>query len=268
MTDTMELSLSPGAGGSVTSFADLDAYLGAVADAGFPCVSLGLQQVAYALAEPGGLDRVVELLRTHGLQCRDVLSVVVRRDAEESLAAADDVARLAGAVGAEWVLALLFTRVRDESVDTLGRVADAVGAEGARLAFELTPRSPVSTIGEALALVDRVGSARMGVMIDTWHFSHGGSTWEELETIPLDRLAFVQFDDALPMRTDDVMEETTNRRAWPGEGELDLERFSRTLVTRGWRGLVSVEVLSEELRRLDVRTFARRAYESSAPYWA
>jgi sugar phosphate isomerase/epimerase len=104
-------------------------------------------------------------------------------------------------------------------------------------------------------------------MLDTFHFSRGESTWEELESFPLDGLGYVQFDDALPAERDDVMYETTNRRTMPGEGEFDLGRFAGILTGRGWAGLVSVEVLSEPLRQLDIRTFARRAYETTARYW-
>lgn len=64
------------------------------------------------------------------------------------------------------------------------------------------------------------------------------------------------------------MADTMDRRAMPGEGELDLRRFAGTLVDRGWSGWISVEVLSSELRRLEVEGFAGRAYASSAPYWA
>jgi sugar phosphate isomerase/epimerase len=67
--------------------------------------------------------------------------------------------------------------------------------------------------------------------------------------------------------SDDVLDETMNRRTWPAHGEFDLHRFARTLMDRGWTGLVSVEVLSEELRRLDVETFTRLAYSTAVPYW-
>jgi len=36
---------------------------------------------------------------------------------------------------------------------------------------------------------------------------------------------------------------------WPGQGGLDLTRFASTLRDRGYDGLVSVEILNEELRR-------------------
>jgi hypothetical protein len=47
-----------------------------------------------------------------------------------------------------------------------------------------------------------------------------------------------------------------------------LDRFAATLLDRGWQGVVSVEVLNQELRELPVPEFARRAYSAAAPYWA
>ena len=63
------------------------------------------------------------------------------------------------------------------------------------------------------------------------------------------------------------MDETLNRRAMPGDGDFELERFASTLLERGWQGLVSVEVLSRDLRQLPVDEFAGRAYETTARYW-
>jgi sugar phosphate isomerase/epimerase len=263
----MELSLAPGAGGTVDSMAALDYYLAAVAGAGFRFVSLGLQQLGPALEERGGLDRAAAMVSAHGLTCRDVLSLSVRRDDVETLQAAEQLAEVAGALGAGHVLTLLWTRVSDESLDRLGRCGDVVARSGARLAFEFVPGGPASRISEALGLVDVVGPERMGVMIDTWHFFRGGSTWHELENVPLDRVAFVQFDDALAAESDDVMHESVDRRTWPGEGEFDLTRFAATLTARGWSGLVSIEVLSAELRRLDWPAYTRLAYRTTAPYW-
>jgi sugar phosphate isomerase/epimerase len=105
------------------------------------------------------------------------------------------------------------------------------------------------------------------VLIDTWHFFRGASTWQELSTIPLDDIAYVQFDDALASESDDLMHESIDRRTWPGEGEFDLTRFADTLTGRGWSGLVSIEVLSAELRRLDWPTYTSLAYRTTRPYW-
>jgi sugar phosphate isomerase/epimerase len=88
-----------------------------------------------------------------------------------------------------------------------------------------------------------------------------------LETVPVEDLGFVQFDDALPAESDDYLHEAMDRRAWPGEGELELDRFASLLLGRGWDGVVSVEVLSEKLRALPIGEFARRAFETTVRYW-
>jgi sugar phosphate isomerase/epimerase len=255
------LSLAPGAGFEVRALADLDTYLGAVAGAGFAGVSLGLQQLA---GDPAGAARLVD---GHGLRCTDLIALTVTRDDEASLAQAEQMARAVDALGAPFVLTLIFTRVDDASIDRFARCADVVVRAGARLALEMPPVGELNRIGAALDVVRAVGAERAALMVDTFHFSRGRSTWDELESLPLDALAYVQFDDALPPVSDDVMHETMHRRALPGDGDLELGRFASTLLDRGWSGTVSVEVLSEELRKLDIATFARRAHETTAPYW-
>jgi sugar phosphate isomerase/epimerase len=58
-----------------------------------------------------------------------------------------------------------------------------------------------------------------------------------------------------------------HRRALPGDGTLALDQFATTLLQRGWDGLVSVEVLSAELRTLPVDETLRRLHATTAPYW-
>ena len=84
--------------------------------------------------------------------------------------------------------------------------------------------------------------------------------------MPLGRIAYVQFSDAPDARSDDLLDETMNRRVMPGNGGFELERFASTLLLeRGWEGLVSIEVLSRDLGRLPVAEVRRLAYESTSP---
>jgi hypothetical protein len=88
-----------------------------------------------------------------------------------------------------------------------------------------------------------------------------------LEAVPLDQIADVQFSDAPAPTGDSLARETMHRRALPGDGNLALERFATTLLQRGWDGLVSVEVLSAQLRALPVDEALRRLHATTAPYW-
>jgi sugar phosphate isomerase/epimerase len=254
----MLLGLAPGAGFAVRDRADLDTYLGAVADAGFAAVSLGRDQL---VDDPVGAAKLVQ---RHGLRCTDVLALQVTRDDAATLADAAAMRLAVEALGAGAVLTLMRTRCTPESLDRLGRVSDLLGVP---LALEFAS-GPIATMADAVAVIDEVGAARMLALADTFHFFRSGSTWPMLESVPPDHLSIVQFNDALPAESDDYMLETTNRRAWPGDGELPLERFAATLRRRGWDGVVSVEVLSADLRQLSMAEFARRAYETTAPFWS
>jgi sugar phosphate isomerase/epimerase len=252
------IGLAPGTGFAISSMADVDRYLGAVADAGFDAVSLSIDQLG------GDPVAAARLLAKHGLRCTDVLSMRVSRDEEETMAAVRAARPAIEALGAGHLLAMFWTRLNEESLDRLGRCAEEAGVP---IALEFGPGGAADTVASADGFVDALGLDHVSVLADTFHFSRGDSTFEMLEAVPLAHLPIVQFTDALPAVSDDYMAETTNRRAWPGDGELELDRFAATLLDRGWDGVVSVEVISAELRRLPVAEFARRAYETTAPYW-
>jgi sugar phosphate isomerase/epimerase len=264
----VEYALAGGYGGPMATVGDLDEYLGAAADAGFASVSISPAHVSAVGEGSDALDQVAALLSRHGLRCSDVQALTVVRDDDATMDLARKFAVMAGALGAELVLTLLRTRVSEESIDRLARCADVVGSGGARLALEFVPGGAIDRIDAAASLGGERGSARSGMLIDSWHFFHGSSDWPELETVPFDLIAMVQFDDALAPISDDIMSETMDRRTWPGQGVLELDRFASSLTDRGWSGLVSVEVLSAELRQLDARTFTKLALETAKPYWS
>jgi sugar phosphate isomerase/epimerase len=63
------------------------------------------------------------------------------------------------------------------------------------------------------------------------------------------------------------MAETIGRRTFPGEGEFDLDGYCDRMKAKGFDGVVSVEILSDEWRARDLGEFVRRVYTSSARYW-
>lgn len=202
-----------------------------------------------------------------GVRCHELMALLLSSNADKNREQAEGLAAAAAAVGAEWVLTVFPAAITGTVAESLSECAQIVAAAGAKLALEFSPLGPVQTIDGAREALAVAGPQRAGVLIDSWHFFRGASTWGQLETVPLDEIAYVQFDDGLPPESDDAMAETTQRRTFPGLGEFELERFADSLLARGWDGTVSVEVLSTDLNELGVREFARRGYETSARYW-
>ena len=70
-----------------------------------------------------------------------------------------------------------------------------------------------------------------------------------------------------PTEAEDLVQETLMRRAMPGEGIFELERFGEVLRAKGYTGVVSCEILSAETRGMDLEAFAKRVYDTSKAYW-
>ncbi len=256
---TVELALSPDSRRGT----DPARFIAASAAAGFSAVGLAAADASVAGAA---------LLEASGLRCHELLALMVSTDKEATLAQASQLAEAAARVRARWVLTIFLTPLESMNVPLLRRCAAMFAAAGAGLAVEFSPMGPVATLADALGVVGLADAGQAGVLIDTWHFFRGETTWEQLAQVPLEQIAYVQFDDALPLLPEStgfkkMMFETMDRRAMPGSGEFELERFAATLLDRGWDGLVSVEVLSAELRTRPEPEFAATAYQAAARYW-
>ena len=62
----------------------------------------------------------------------------------------------------------------------------------------------------------------------------------------------------------DLVDETVNHRALPGEGEIDVRAYVEACEGHGYSGPWGVEVLSEELRNNPIDVIFRRAYDATA----
>ena len=215
-------------------------------------------------------DRVdaaaVEAYAAAGVRCHELLALVVGDDESATMASAEQLADRAHAVGAEWVLTVFTAKVPPQRIQRCAKLFDDVGAG---MAVEYTPLGAIPSIRDGMDVVRAASrTARAGLMIDSWHFCFSDNTWDDLATVPLDDVAYLQFTDALePESRERLVRETLHRRALPGEGVLELHRFAATLLDRGWDGTVSVEVLSAELRELPVDVLVGRLYATTAPYW-
>jgi len=213
-------------------------------------------------------DSIVEAYGRAGLRCHELLVLWVDGAPDTVLDAAAQLVPAAERIGAEWILTALAGDGSDELLTALQRSAAMFAEVGAGMAVEFTPEGPVTTIDEGLEVVRAVQPhGRAGLLIDTWHFTMGESSWEDLEGVPVDEIAYIQFDDVVAPVSESFIAETLHRRAVPGDGVADLDRFATTLLERGWDGTVSVEVLNAELRERPLADIVQTLYDASAPYW-
>jgi sugar phosphate isomerase/epimerase len=164
------------------------------------------------------------------------------------------------------VLTVFTAKVPPQRIQRCAKLFDDVGAG---MAVEYSPLGAMPLLSDGMEAVRAARrGGRAGLMIDSWHFCFSDNTWDDLAAVPLEDITYVQFTDALaPESRDRLVRETLDRHALPGEGILELRRFAATLLEKGYDGIVSVEVLSAELRSLPIDVLVGRLYATTAPYW-
>lgn len=157
--------------------------------------------------------------------------------------------------GADW------SEVRQQTVQALSELADVAAPYGTKLAFEfLAPAScSVRTLAQSWEIVRATGRTEVGLVLDTYHFYVGGSSWESLDEFDIERLFIVHINDVedLPL-----IQLTDADRLLPGEGVLPLRRILSRLKARGYDGAYSLEVMRPAYRQRDPLEYARAGFEA------
>jgi 4-hydroxyphenylpyruvate dioxygenase len=130
----------------------------------------------------------------------------------------------------------------------LGDVADRFGV---RVAYEALAWGRFVDGYEAAARIVRLADhPRIGLCLDSFHILSRGHNPEAIETIPAEKIFFVQMADA-PLLSLDVLSWSRHHRLFPGEGGFDLGTFMAHLVRTGYDGPVSLEIFNDTFRQAD-----------------
>lgn len=254
---------SPWAGGD----GDVPAWIAAAAAAGFDAYSPDCPSLAAARERGLTAPALARAMADAGLGCDIVACCGMLDGTPAPVAGLHTAADDALALGARYLQVNVGAPTPQARLDAVGTAATAIEGSGLVLALEYMPFTPLATLAETLEIAAAIGTEKAGALVDIWHHAHDPSGWEVLDAAPLDAIAYVEFDDALPAPGADIVAETMDRRTFPGKGTLPCGRFATLLRQRGYRGLVSIEVLSREWRGRDPEPFARHCLESSKPFW-
>lgn len=136
----------------------------------------------------------------------------------------------------------------DLSAFQLHALGDLAQERGVVIAFEaLAWGRHVNRISHAWDIVRRADHPNVGLAVDTFHLLAKGDDASALSEIPMDRIAFLQVADAPHLRMD-VLEWSRHFRCFPGQGTLDVAGVVDAVVSKGYRGPVSLEVFSDVVR--------------------
>lgn len=148
---------------------------------------------------------------------------------------------------------------REQWATEFHSLCDDAEQVGCRVALEFMPFSNLRSLKEGREVVETAGHTAGGLMLDIWHLERCTSTYEELAALPLACIAGVEISDASNEVVGSLWDDTINNRRFCGEGDFSLRRFVDTLCEIGWNGPWGVEILSEELRAMQLSEGVNRA---------
>lgn len=140
--------------------------------------------------------------------------------------------------------------------------AEILGKHGVRLGFEFLgplhirkarPHEFITNMAEMLAFAKEVGP-NAGILLDSWHWHHAGSTVQDILDAGRERIVHVQVADA-PKLPPELIKDS--ERLMPGEGILDWKAFFGALKKINYTDGISPEVFGRGLKDMPPEDGAR-----------
>jgi 4-hydroxyphenylpyruvate dioxygenase len=142
------------------------------------------------------------------------------------------------------------------------QLAEHAGRRGMRVAFEaLAWGSKVKLWSQAWAVVNKVNHPHLGLALDSFHTLSLRDDPAGIAQLPGDKIFFLQLADA-PWVNTDVLTHSRHYRCFPGQGEMEMTRFTKAVIDAGYSGPLSLEIFNDEFRSAPARANAVDAKRS------
>ena len=137
---------------------------------------------------------------------------------------------------------------RSRIVADFRELGERAAKRGLRVGYEaLAWGRHVSDHREAWSIVREVDHPAIGLILDSFHSLARGIPVESLREIDPARIFIVQLADA-PLLQMDYLSWSRHFRNMPGQGELPLVDYVATLLERGYKGALSLEIFNDRFR--------------------
>jgi len=148
--------------------------------------------------------------------------------------------------------------------DRFRQVCQVAAEYGIRVALEFPGiAAEVHDLRSARELVSAAGCANGGLIIDTFHFSLGGSKVEDFAPLSPGEIILVHVSDAMKLPLEKLRIPHDNR-TFPGEGTIDYAPIFQQLNRLKYDGAVSLEIWNRELHQANPAEVVTRGAASLA----
>jgi 2-keto-myo-inositol isomerase len=260
--------------GATTMHADLETDIRAASEAGYDFIEIWAAKLREYLKH-NTVENLDALIKKHGIKPYSINSIehITFRSPDEYESIKGECKELTGIAGAldcPYVVvvpgklpdALNQSEILDESVKVLNELADIASENDVSLAFEFLGQMDcsVQTLDFCAEIVKACGRDDVGLVLDSFHFYAGHSTFEALQALDPAKLFIFHINDAEDLPHEQL---TDAHRLYPGEGILPLKELKLAFDQIGYNEMVSIEIFRPEYWVQDPYSVARKAIEST-----
>lgn len=254
---------------TVSVSGNLREKLEAIVEAGFDGVEIFEQDF---IADSGSPRDVGNMIRDHGLEItlfqpfRDFEGLPDRLRAK-AFDRAERKFDLMQELGTDLMLVCSNTHPEslggiDRAADDFAQLGDIAAKRNLRVGYEaLAWGRYVNDHRDAWEVVRRADHENIGLILDSFHTLSRAINPETIRAIPGDKIFFAQFADA-PLINMDLLYWSRHFRNMPGEGDLDVTAFARSLISTGYSGPISLEIFNDQFRGGSPKGVARDGFRS------
>ena len=243
--------------GATTMRADLTTDIKAASAAGYELIEIWAAKLREFLKANTVAD-LKSLLTENNLEPYSINSIehITFRNAEDYTrikAETEELSKIAAEINCPYVVVVpgklpenaSEDEIVEESVKVLNELADIAEKYGVGLAFEFLGQADcsVQTLDLDAKIIERVNRENVGLVIDTFHFYAGNSTFEAIDALDPKKLFIFHINDAENLPKENL---TDAHRLYPGEGVLPIKEIKERFDKIGYNRMVSIEIFRPE----------------------
>ena len=150
----------------------------------------------------------------------------------------------------------------DRAADDLAELGERAAKRGLRVGYEaLAWGRHVNDHRDAWEIVRRADHPNIGIILDSFHTLSRRIETDSIRSIPKEKIFLVQLADA-PWFDMDLFYWSRHFRNMPGEGDLPVTDFMRSIAATGYDGPISLEIFNDRFRSGSPNTIAQDGHRS------
>ena len=260
--------------GATTMHADLETDIKAASQAGFELIEIWAAKLREFLKTKtvSELKTILDDANFEPYSINSIEHITFRSpaDYEKIKAECEELSNIAGEINCPYVVVvpgklpenMTNEEILNESVKVLNELADIAEKHNVSLAFEFLGQTDcsVQTLDFCKEIVEKVNRKNVGLVIDSFHFYAGNSTFEAIDALDAEKLFIFHINDAENLSKENL---TDAHRLYPGEGILPLKEMKAHFDKIGYDRMVSIEIFRPEYWNQDPFEVARKAQSAT-----